>query len=170
MFKKSLSVLGLSLLLAAHVSFAGPTLVKFKGSFVGTFSATVTGGLMPYGGGGPGKAVFASKTGGTTGSLKVSASDATYPGVTYSTELDFKAHGKCTAKSVVPGYSDAAGSGTWKLKGGKISYQITGSDSSGSYTVNGTVKAQGKKLSLVGNFTIVSQIPGAPTGGSYSFK
>ena len=167
--KRSLALL-LCLAALTTAGQAGTTLDKFKGNYSGNFAFTATGGMTSYSGGGKGQAGFASKSKGKTGTLTLSAADATVTGVTYSTVIKFKAHGKCSASAIAPGVSDAAGAGTWKLKGGKISYSLTGSDSLGSYTLAGTVKAHGGKLQVQGAYTVSTLFPGAPTGGTYSFN
>ncbi len=154
----------------AAVAKSGP-LVKFKGNRKGTFTFMTSGGsFQNFAGSGPGKSVFTTKKADTQGSLVVSAHDKSNPAITYSTTLTFGDKGKCTAASIIPGYSDASGKGTWSVKGRILTYHVKGRDSGGSYVVDGTASYSGTKLSIVGKFTISSPFPGAPTGGTYSFK
>jgi hypothetical protein len=172
--RRILSPLLLGLLCAltmANAAFAKPgPLAAFKGSTKGTFSVVTTGGLFPMGGSGPGTDVFTTKSKDTQGQLVLTAHDSMNPAIEYSTTLKFNAKGKCTALSIVPGVTSATGKGTWSVKGSKITYKLSGKDSSGSYTVKGTVTRTGKKVSVTGNFTVKSSFPGFPTGGTYTFK
>jgi len=154
--------------LAQNAAAAGK-LVKFAGTYDGTYGSS--GAILTYIGSFSGPTTAKVKTTQAGSGAKVTLSGentANFGGGSYSATLDFKKNGSCTTTAVVPGLVNVAGSGTWKLKGSKITFKFTADTGLGTVNATGSIQVGGKTLKIASTGT-ASTIFG--TGqGKYTFQ